>query len=87
MNTSRELLFALLSCGVKQREIAERAGLNQGTVSRILGGQSAPSWKATQRIMAVAGEFAVELSAHRDFIIEAINNAVDTRVKELTCNR
>ena len=87
MNIARELLFALISCGVKQQEIADRAGLNQGTVSRILGGQSAPSWKATQRIMAVAGEFAVELSAHRDFIIEAINNAVDTRVKELTCNR
>ena len=87
MSISKNLVLALISLGVKQQEIAARAGISQGTVSRILSGQSQPSWKTTKRIMQVAGELAVELRAEREAVIAAIMRTTDAALRGLQCNR
>ena len=87
MNIAQRLVLALLDLGVTQAEIAQRAGISQPTVSAIANGTGSARFGTQSRIMDVAGEFAAELSAHRDRIIESINATVDAQVKELTCNR
>lgn len=87
MVVARKIVISLLDLGITQNEISERAGLSQGTVSRIAGGGLKPSRKTTNKLMDAAASFAAELSAHRDRIIESINATVDAQVKELTCNR
>ena len=87
MSIAQRLVLALLDLGVTQVEIAQRSGLSQPTVSAIANGTGSARFNTQSRIIEVAGEYAAELSAHRDRIVAEINAAVDAQVKELTCNR
>lgn len=87
MSIAQRLVLALLDLGVTQVEIAQRSGLSQPTVSSIANGTGGARFNTQSRIMAVAADYAKDISAYRDTLVAEINAAVDAQVKELTCNR